>query len=211
MHWFCLKKFVSKSIPRDFLSIFINAYDHYMSRTNVNGRISVDDIRTATISWYEVDKKKAVESNENAKIMLERLITDIIMEKRRCQFLVPEKFENHRTLNDLMDLRVIHLRKRGISHKDNKGERYNVYYIDYACYTSSNIYHNKINANLINEIESVDDFREIRRVSLEAKFFESLDIELGNCIKCPHCGKMTNIEALVYTKHKMCEHCYEVI
>ena len=98
------------------------------------------------------------------------IIQEILINKKRCHFLIPEKYENNKELNDLIDLRVIHLRKKGISHKGRKGISQNVYYIDYACYTSSNIYHNRINSNLLNEIETTDDFREIRRISLEDKF-----------------------------------------
>lgn len=201
----------SAGIPRDFLNIFIGAYTNFIHRNTPHKHMALTDIRSATVSWYEVDKKKAVESNSYAKLMLDKIIKEIIMEKKRCHFLIPEKYETNIILNDLIDLRVIHLRKRGISHKGNKGVRYNVYYIDYSCYTSSNIYHNKINSNLLNEIEAVDDFREIRRVSLDDKFFDTINTELGNSFRCPKCNKMIDTTHPAYVKQKICNHCYEKV
>jgi len=201
----------SAGIPRDFLSIFINAFTHFINRNTSQKHMALTDIRNATVEWYEVDKKKAVESNQNAKVMLGRIIKEIILDKKRCHFLIPEKYETNVTLNDLIDLRIIHLRKRGISHKGNKGVSYNVYYLDYACYTSSNIYHNRINSNLLNDIQTDNDFREIRRISLEDKFFDSLNAELGNSFRCPHCSGMVDTTHAAYTKQKICNHCFEKV
>lgn len=202
----------SAGIPRDFLSIFISAYNNFYMRMQTTHRhLALVDIRTATIQWYEVDKKKAVESNHNAKVMLNKIIEEILIGKKRCHFLIPEKYETNQTLNDLIDLRIIHLRKRGIAHKDNRGVSYNVYYIDYACYTSSNLYHNKINTNLLSEIETTDDFRAIRRISLGDKFFDALNAEFGNGIKCPHCGRFIDTSHPAYIKQKICNNCFEKV
>lgn len=201
----------SAGIPRDFISIFVNSYNVFIDRNGLQNRMSLADIRTATISWYETDKKKTVDANVNAKILLDKIINDIILTKKRCHFLILEKYESNQFLQDLIDLRVIHLRKKGISHKDIKGANYNVYYIDYACYTSSNIYHNKINSDLLSEIETTDNFREIRRVALDEKFFDNFMLDIGNSIKCPHCNKMIDINHQAYKKQSICYHCYEKV
>ena len=201
----------SAGIPRDFLSIFINSFKHYYNRTNSAAHITLEDVRAATIEWYELDKKRAVEANESARIMLDMIIKEVIIEKKRCHFILPERFETHEILNDLIDLRVIHFRKRGISHKDIKGVSYNVYYIDYACYTSSNIYHNKINNKLLEELKDVDNFRDIRRISLEEKFFDNLNTELGYGFKCPHCGDVVDTRHPAYTKQSLCNRCFEKV
>ena len=200
----------SAGIPRDFLNIFISAYNIFFTKTN-NRHLVVADIRNATVEWYGVDKKKTVDANSNAKLLLDKIINDILITKKRCHFLIPEKYEKVKELNDLIDLRVIHLRKRGISHKGNKGVVYNVYYLDYACYTSTNLYHNKINTSLLNEIETIDDFREIRRVSLEDKFFEDFNMNIGNSFKCPKCGGMIDMNHPSYAQHKICMHCWSKI
>jgi len=200
----------SSGIPRDFLNIFIASYNNFYATSSYK-HIAVADVRNATIEWYEVDKKKTVDANNNAKILLDKIIEDILVAKKRCHFLIPEKFEKMKELNDLIDLRVVHLRKKGISHKGNKGVVYNVYYLDYACYTSTNLYHNRINTNLLSEIETIDNFRDIRRVSLVDKFFEDFNFEIGNGFKCPKCGKMVDMNHLAYVKQKVCNHCYEKI
>lgn len=201
----------SSGIPRDFINVFIRSYDIFMQRKTANKHIAVKDVREATREWYTEDKKNAVETNQNAKMFLQQVVNDIIISKKKCHFLIPEKYENNKQLNDLIDLRVIHIRKKGISHKGNKGVVYNVYYIDYACYTSANISHSQIDSNFINEIESVDDFRKIRRVSLEDDFFENINVKLGNCIKCPNCGKMIDVNHMAFIKQKMCHHCFEKV
>ena len=200
----------SSGIPRDFLNIFIASYNSFYNIARYK-HIVLADVRNATIEWYEVDKKKTVDANNNAKILLDKIIKDILINKKRCHFLIPEKFEKVKELNDLIDLRVVHLRKKGISHKGVKGVIYNVYYLDYACYTSTNLYHNKINTNLLSEIETIDNFRDIRRISLEDKFFEDFNIEIGDSFKCPKCGKMVDMNHPAYIKQKICNHCYEKI
>ncbi len=152
-----------------------------------------------------------MDANNNAKILLDKIIKDILINKKRCHFLIPEKFEKVKELNELIDLRVVHLRKKGISHKGVKGVIYNVYYLDYACYTSTNLYHNKINTNLLSEIETTDNFKDIRRISLEDKFFEDFNMEIGDSFKCPKCGKMVDMNHSAYIKQKICNHCYEKI
>lgn len=200
----------SAGIPRDFLNIFISAYNLFFTKTN-NKHLVLADVRNATVEWYGLDKRKTVEANSNAKLLLDRIINEILITKKRCHFLIPEKYEKVKELNDLIDLRIIHLRKRGISHKGIKGVAYNVYYLDYACYTSTNLYHNKINTSLLNEIETIDDFREIRRVSLEDKFFEDFNMDIGNSFKCPKCGGMIDMNHPAYVQHRICTHCWDKI
>lgn len=48
---------------------------------------------------------------------------------------------------------------------------------------STNLYHNKINTSLLIEVETIDDFRKIRRVSLEEKFFEDFNMDIGKSFK----------------------------
>lgn len=201
----------SAGIPRDFLHVFIYSFNEYINRNTSQTHITLIDVRTATISWYETDKKTTVDANPSAKMMLEKIINEIVISKKRCHFLIPEKYEANPYLQDLIDLRVIHLRKKGISHKDIKGVIYNVYYIDYACYTSSNVYHNRLNSNLLNEIETIDNFRDIRRIALDDSFFENFNSQIGNCIKCPSCSRLVDINHPAYVKQKICHHCWEKI
>jgi len=201
----------SSGIPRDFINIFINSYMKYEDSGTTYKTISVRDVRKGTTEWYEVDKKKAVESQQQAKILLDSIINEIIINRKSCHFLVPQLCSTNDWFQSLIDLRVIHLRKEGISHKGKKNVAYNVYYIDYACYTSSNIYHNKIASDLLDSINMSGDFDRIRRVSLEKEFFDTFNIQVGNSFKCPNCGEMVDTNHLAYINLKACNMCFKKI
>ncbi|MBD9158166.1 MAG: ATP-binding protein, partial [Lachnospiraceae bacterium] len=79
------------------------------------------------------------------------------------------------------------------------------------CYTSQNLYHNRIITNLMDKIDHMENFRDIRRVSLEDSFFEQFNMQIGNSIKCPNCGEMVDVNHPAYVKQKICYHCYEKI
>jgi energy-coupling factor transporter ATP-binding protein EcfA2 len=204
----------SAGIPRDFLNLFIRSYRNFIGKGNSkNKNITLPDIRTATVSWYETDKQKAVENNSDAKIFLDKLIQEIIVEKKRWQFLIPQKYDTHKVLNDLIDYRVLHVKRRGYSHKGTPGVSYNVYSVDYACYTSANIYHNKLDRDLLTDINTTENLRDIRRVSLSDIFFDEFDAEIGNVVKCTHanCGKLINTQHPAFVKQQICHHCFEKI
>ena len=82
------------------------------------------------------------------------------------------------------------------------------FYINNQLAQQVNLYHNKINTSLLNEIETIDDFREIRRVSLEDNFFEDFNMNIGNSFKCPKCGGMIDMNHPSYAQHKICMHCW---
>ncbi len=202
----------SAGIPRDFMNLFINSYDKFLLNVSSNStRITVNHVRLATIDWYQIDKKNEIEKDANTKILLEKIVNEIIIQKKRTHFIIPEKFSSNRYLQNLIDLRALHLRKRGISHQDIKGVNYNVYSIDYGCYTSLNIYQSSLDSQLLYQISTIEDFREIRRVSLEDEFFNKFILEIGEAFNCPYCGKTVDTNHTAYIKKKLCNNCYEEI
>ncbi|GCL74889.1 hypothetical protein PN4B1_48750 [Paenibacillus naphthalenovorans] len=202
----------SAGIPRDFINLFINAYDQFLLNVSSQSRrIGVKHIRLATVDWYRSDKKDQVDNFIHAKQLLEKIINDIVLKKQKTHFLIPEKHSDNEYLQQLIDLRVIHLRKKGYSHKDNKGVAYNVYSVDYGCYTSINIHQPNLDSGLIQEIDSIDNFRDIRRVSLEDNFFNEFLLQVGEAFNCPHCSKPIDTKHLAYVKQNLCNHCYEKI
>jgi hypothetical protein len=66
--------------------------------------------------------------------MLNWVIDKVIKEKRARGFLVSQKSAGSPLLQTLFDARVLHLVRRGYSAKDEPGERYDVYLIDYGAY-----------------------------------------------------------------------------
>ncbi len=202
----------SAGIPRDFLNIFVRSFLNYIaSTTKPESRIGIKDIREATVIWYETDKKKEIDKNAETKLLLEKIVQKIVLEKKRAQFLIPNKISNDKNIQRLIDLRVLHLRKSGYSHQDNVGVVYNIYSIDYGCYSSLNLQRSMLNTNIIDQINIIQDFRELRRISFEEEDLTRFYLEIGEAIKCPHC------QAIVYTSHPaflkkgLCSNCYEKI
>lgn len=202
----------SAGIPRDFINIFINAYNKfYLNGSSANKRIGVKHVRLGTIDWYETDKKKQIDSDQYCKLLLEKIKDEVVVKRKKTHFLIPEKHHNDYYIQKLIDLRAIHLRKKGYSHKGNKGVSYNVYSVDYGCYTSLNIYQSNLDTALLSTIESIDNFRDIRRVSLEDDFFNNFSLEVGDSFNCPKCGKPVDTKHLAYIKQGLCNHCFEKI
>lgn len=202
----------SAGIPRDFINIFINAYEHFKINTSSrNNRIGVRHIRLATVDWYKTDKEEQIENISNCKSLLEGIINEIIIKKKKTHFLIPQKYRSNKYLNQLIDFRIIHLRKKGYSHKGNAGIMYDVYSIDYGCYTSIDIPQSKLDMSFINKIDSIDNFREIRRVSLEDVFFDKFLLDTGDGFNCPHCKKTVDINHPAYIKQKICNNCFDKI
>jgi hypothetical protein len=176
-------------------------------------RIGVKHIRLATIDWYQIDKKGEIEKDINTKLLLQKIVNAIIVQKKKTHFLIPEKFSSNRYLQNLIDLRAVHLRKRGISHQDIKGVTYNVYSIDYGCYTSLNIFQSSLDSQFLelDDISIVENLREVRRISLEDDFFNQFILEIGEAFLCPHCGKTIDTNHTAYIKKGLCNNCYEEV
>jgi len=203
-------------IPRDFLNIFINSYDNLLvNHTKVQKRISAKNIRTACRLWYTTDKKEQVEKNVIAHKLLNKILEDIVIAKKSSHFLVPKDYSDIKAFQDLLDLRVLHLRKDNYSHQDNKGIIYNVYSVDYGSYNSLEVTKNSLSTNSVEDIEInvIDDLRKVRRISLGSDFFNKFLLEVGDGIKCKSklCGNTIDTNSPPYLKKKLCNHCFEPV
>lgn len=201
-------------IPRDFLNIFINSYDNSITNhSQTQRRISVKNVRAACRIWYQSDKKDQVEKNIIAHKLLTKVLNEIVINKKSSHFLVPKEFCEIKAFQDLVDLRVLHLRKDNYSHQDNKGTLYNVYSVDYGSYNSLELNKNNLNTTSIEDLEinTPDDLRKVRRISLEADFFNRFLLEVGDGIKCKHCGNTIDTNSPPYVKKFLCNHCFEAV
>ncbi|TNT05269.1 ATP-binding protein, partial [Escherichia coli] len=198
-------------IPRDFINLFLNSYDKFMlSSSSTAARISVKNLRLANAEWYESDKKEQVDKNDVEKKLLTEIVKEVIEKKKSMHFLIPEKYSNNKHIQNLIDLRVIHLRKSGYSHKDHPGVSYNVYSVDYGCYNSLNITKNKLDTSMLNDL-NIKDLRDVRRISLEDAFFQSFMMEIGEAFRCPHCKAPIDVNHAAYKKRGLCNHCFEFV
>lgn len=198
-------------VPRDFMNLFINSYDRFLLSSGTDAkRISVKNLRPANANWYETDKKEQVDKHHVERQLLIEIVKEVIERKKSMHFLIPEKHAKNKHIQNLIDFRVIHLRKSGYSHQDHSGTSYNVYSVDYGCYNSLNISRNKLDTSVLDNI-NLKELRDIRRISLEDSFFQSFLMNIGEAFSCPHCSKPIDTNHLAYQKQSLCNNCYEKV
>ncbi|MCE0813121.1 ATP-binding protein [Buttiauxella sp. S04-F03] len=200
-------------IPRDFINLFLNSYDRFLlSSTSSAKRINVKCMRAANSEWYEKDKKDQVDKNPTERVLLTEIVKEVVHKKKSMHFLIPEEYSNNKHIQNLIDFRVIHLRKNGYSHQDHAGISYNVYSVDYGCYNSLNIAKSKLESLMEGDL-NVKDLRAIRRISLEKDFFQRFLINIGEAFYCPNpnCKQAIDVNHPVYIKQNVCNNCWEKI
>ena len=196
-------------VPRDFMNLTINAYDKFIL-SGTGARIGVKHLRSANHEWYESDKKEQVDKHPVERQLLAAIVKEVIGKKGSIHFLVSDKYSGNKNILNLIDFRVMHLRKSGYSHQDRPGEVYNVYSIDYGCYNSLNISKNKLESLSFDGLGE-RNLRDVRRISLEESFFSSFFMSVGQAFPCPHCKKPVDNTHLAYVKQRLCNNCYEKI
>ena len=117
-----------EGVPRDAINILSGA----AQRAN-DSTISIGDVRTAAQNWYLGTKDAAVSAHDDAKRLVSWLVDKVIKERRAKGFLLEAGIRDA-LIDFLYDERVLHVLRKGISAKDQPGQRYNVYGIDYGCY-----------------------------------------------------------------------------
>ncbi|RKR08624.1 hypothetical protein C8C83_0207 [Flavobacterium sp. 90] len=201
----------SAGIPRDFINLFILSYNN---RNNNSQRIVLKNIRNSTTEWYTSDKKEEIDKDKTTRHLFEELVNQVILTKKKTHFLLPQKYSENKYIKKLVDLRVLHLRQKSISHRHIPNKTYDVYSIDYGSYTSLDINKTTLNTDyseLISNLNTIEDIREARSLSIEDDFFEKFNLETGQGIKCPKCSKTIDINHLAYIKQKICNNCYEKV
>ncbi|WP_100915629.1 hypothetical protein [Pseudoalteromonas spongiae] len=119
----------SEGIPRDALHIISHASQHSPEQ-----RLNVIRIRESAQHWYQTNKSKDVNANAEAIKMLDWIINKVIGQRLSRGFLVKTETKND-TLDFLYDARILHLIKMGVSAKSHTGKRFNLYALDYGCYS----------------------------------------------------------------------------
>lgn len=117
-----------EGVPRDAINILSAA----AQRAN-DSTISVGDVRAAAQNWYLGTKDAAVSAHEDAKRLLTWLVEKVIKERRAKAFLLQAGLRDP-LIDFLYDERVLHVLRKGMSAKDQPGQRFSVYGIDYGCY-----------------------------------------------------------------------------
>lgn len=163
----------SEGIPRDAINVLL----HSAIKADTE-KISIPNIRAAARTWFNTDKEKSVTAKPEAKFLLRWIIDEIIGNRNSRAFLLSSD-EQDETIEYLFDNRIIHLIKQNISSKDNPGERYNVFAIDYGTYVHLINTSEEPKGLFFAETESgedyvevpVNDYRSIRRSILNIEDF----------------------------------------
>jgi hypothetical protein len=121
----------AEGVIRDLINIFTKAFfdSHKRGRVNIDKKSITESAR----QWFEQDKSQN-HLDDQLQGILQRIVTEVIGEKKARSFLLPRDLERHPVIQSLFDARVLHHLQRGYADKDNPGVRYNIYTIDYGTY-----------------------------------------------------------------------------
>jgi hypothetical protein len=120
----------SEGVARDLINIFNKAY--FIAHRKGKDKIERSAILEAARQWFEQDKETNLD--EHLRLVLRRIIDEVIGEKKARSFLLPRELSNNPVVQRLFDLRVLHLVQHGYADKDRPGVRYNIYTLDYGTY-----------------------------------------------------------------------------
>jgi len=125
----------SEGVPRDFLNVFRRAYNYFWNDPKAK-RIFIRHVKKAVADWYQEDKISDLNASSKIYNLLERLINEVIIRYRTKQFILLSSESANRELQQLIDMRLLHLLKQGWSSKGTPGKRFDVFSIDYGAFIS---------------------------------------------------------------------------
>lgn len=154
-----------EGVPRDALNLAST-----VATKSFGKKISMGEVGEAARDWYQRDKMSPIRSDEILSDVLTTIINEVIGNRRARAFLFSSKQKND-FIEELFDARLIHVLKKNVSSKDEPGERYDVYKIDYGCYVKlKNTNRETLGLFQAEEEQYVDvprdDHRSIRRAIL---------------------------------------------
>lgn len=119
----------AEGVPRDALNIVARA-----AVRAGDTRICTDHIRAAADQVLQTTEAALLNGVPPAQRLLDVIIQDVISAKKARAFLLLPEHTSHKLVQRLVDDRIVHVIKRGYSHSDQVGVRYDVLQIDYGCY-----------------------------------------------------------------------------
>lgn len=165
----------AEGVPRDAFNILSLA-----AQRGMDDRISVPTIRVAARTWYQRDKETAIRANPDATRLLHWIIDEVIAHRKARAFLLTAN-SRHTLIDALVDARLLHVVKRGLSGQEEAGVRYDAYKLDYGCYVDllatksapvGSFSEDDANTKSLDIIVPSDDYRAIRRAVLNLQNFE---------------------------------------
>jgi hypothetical protein len=120
-----------EGVARDFIRLFHDAAFDVVRRRR--SRIDIRSVRQVARDWYA--KEKAANLDLRQAAVLQEIMTEVIGHHKARSFMFDRGVEKSDMIRSLMDLRLIHLVKRGFVPDGSAfGKQYNVYTLDYGTY-----------------------------------------------------------------------------
>lgn len=168
----------SEGNARDFLVLFGRAHSEFRKQPT-RQKIGIDEIHTASVSWYRSDKYSNIVTERYLEDFLDYLVTKVIRGRKSKTFMVHYRDTTHPLLERLFSSRILHPLNTEWSHPDTPGERYNLITMDYGTYASFKGTKNEPYEKYLFEIQEsipddvkedlvpLDDRRSIRRIVVQ--------------------------------------------
>lgn len=133
----------SGGVPRDFLTIFVNAIDQAISVDKTQHLTSTNIWKAASSFSYQ-SKLKALRNDvstdsKGLEIIFRDIIRFCLQEKKRTCFLVSQEEaqlfpKNHELILQLMDFKLIHVIESDTSAASGRTGRYEAYTLDFSLF-----------------------------------------------------------------------------
>jgi hypothetical protein len=140
----------------------------------LNSTIDKKSILHAARAWFEQDKERNLDGK--LKNILRKIVDEVIGVRKARSFMLHKELDKHPIIQQLFDFRILHLMLRGYADKDNPGERYNIYTLDYGTYVDliNTSKQPQLQLEVTKEMDKeivipFDDKRSIRRIILDEK------------------------------------------
>lgn len=160
-----------EGVPRDAIHIL-----GVSAQRAAAEKISIPIVRDAARTWYQRDKESPIPPS--GKQLLLWIVESVIRNRKARAFLLERSESSHPLIEQLTDLRILHIIKKSISAIDQPGKRYDAYAIDYGCYVDllstkdAPQYLFVVDDDTVVEVPK-EDYRSIRRAILSLVVFEN--------------------------------------
>jgi hypothetical protein len=166
---------------RDFLCIFSRAYYDGFLHTPDAKRINIQNVETASASWFDSEKQSNIKVTPKVQHALVHIFEKVIKGYRSRTFMVESTKADHPILLRLLNERVLHKLNVQYAHKQNPGVRYELFTLDFGAYIKFKGTDNEPKEPILTtEIDGkdsgymvpIDDKRSVRRIVLDPDTFD---------------------------------------
>ncbi len=166
----------AEGVARDLINIFSKAY--FIAQRKHRDKVDREAVLEAARQWFEQDKERNL--TDELRSVLRRITDEVIGTRKARSFLLPRELRSNPLIQQLFDLRVLHLVARGYADKDTPGVRYDIYALDYGTYVDlmntskkPDLGFDLANGDSSEYVVPFDDKRSIRRIILTQNILET--------------------------------------